>query len=820
MSQYLFPKVQTDLDLNGPILSFSTNPVGLATTSGASVTLTGIATVTFATTATPDNAGSISYRWYESGVGALSDNTKFAGTGTTTLTISDAQTPGDNNRKFYLEADYIPALNQTGKAINGPLQSGIATITVNPDIEIVSEPSNRQALIGANATFTVNADLTDNSYGTVSYQWQVDGVNVSDGSVQKTFTESTTISTNVDRTFTSDGSITLTNATNVELTVAGAQGGDGGSDAGGPGGGGYQGRAGKFPYVDGSRTLEFKIGRRGNGGSSGNASAYGSGGASTYAKGGDGGGAGPGGWSGGGGGGGGATAVYDSVKGGYTIVSAGGGGGGGGSWNRGAQGPPNGIGVGLGYGRVQSAMASGSSSPDPGDRGSTPGGDGGGGGGGGGGAQPSNYPGSGGGGAGGADNSHGGSGGNGGASGYDPNYATFNLDGYGNDGDGYVNIKFTGTSQQDTSVVRTTTFSGTNTDTLTINSDRVGIQTVRCIVSSTAVPDSTGISTTVRYIAVDDPETYNVNIEAIGNRDTATLSSVNLFNGEYEFNVTGSDPTNDRFTTEYVFYCPDKDLNVEMDLYGGKGIGFDEEGGTNAIENFRWSSGAEGGEGGYSRIRFTMTRNTEYVIAGLTESVNAPFIYRKSTLIACVGGGGYGGHYGRGGQGGGVNVAGESGQGRSNGIGGIRIDTGTLPSSGIFGSLTTLESVTPDTNASGSDGGRTIPCTRGVYYRNQGVSECSDVGQVKFRLSNGTEVTNTTSSITRGYKSGYNIIQTAGTRGGSDGGNGGNGATGGGAGNSSGGGGGSGYTNGEVTIIDSQLGGSTGDAKVILRIVS
>lgn len=46
MSQYgLFPKVPTDLDLNGPILSFTTNPVGLATTSGSTITLTGIATV-------------------------------------------------------------------------------------------------------------------------------------------------------------------------------------------------------------------------------------------------------------------------------------------------------------------------------------------------------------------------------------------------------------------------------------------------------------------------------------------------------------------------------------------------------------------------------------------------------------------------------------------------------------------------------------------------------------------------------------------------------------------------------------------------------
>jgi transcriptional regulator CtsR len=59
-----------------------------------------------------------------------------------------------------------------------------------------------------------------------------------------------------------------------------------------------------------------------------------------------------------------------------------------------------------------------------------------------------------------------------------------------------------------------------------------------------------------------------------------------------------------------------------MDLYGGKG---------RDVGSYR------GGEGGFSRIRFTMLRNTEYVIAGLTEAINTPFVYRKGQLIACVG---------------------------------------------------------------------------------------------------------------------------------------------------------------------------------------
>ena len=56
-----------------------------------------------------------------------------------------------------------------------------------------------------------------------------------------------------------------------------------------------------------------------------------------------------------------------------------------------------------------------------------------------------------------------------------------------------------------------------------------------------------------------------------------------------------------------------------MDLYGGKGTDI--------------SSTDVGGDGGYSRIRFTMKQNEEYVIAGLTPEVNTPFVYHKSSLI-------------------------------------------------------------------------------------------------------------------------------------------------------------------------------------------
>ena len=119
------------------------------------------------------------------------------------------------------------------------------------------------------------------------------------------------------------------------------------------------------------------------------------------------------------------------------------------------------------------------------------------------------------------------------------------------------------------------------------------------------------------------------------------------------------------------------------------------------------------------------------------------------------------------------------------------------------------------------NGGRTIRCTKGVYWAQQGVAPCDDLtadGITQFKLADGTDVTNT-ASINRGFKAGYNIMQTAGIDLGF-GGRGGNGATGGSGGLNASGGGGSGYTDGSVTIVDTRLGGSTGEPKVFLRIQS
>ena len=140
---------------------------------------------------------------------------------------------------------------------------------------------------------------------------------------------------------------------------------------------------------------------------------------------------------------------------------------------------------------------------------------------------------------------------------------------------------------------------------------------------------------------------------------------------------------------------------------------------------------------------------------------------------------------------------------------------------GEFGSAVGEPPLVYPGDQSGVESGKALSCTKGVYWAQQGVGACDDVGTVKFRLSGGEEVTNTTNSITRGYKAGYNVIQTAGIGAvGINAGRGGNGASGGFGGQDgpSGGGGGSGWYDGSVTVVDKRLGGSTGDAKVVLRL--
>jgi len=333
---------------------------------------------------------------------------------------------------------------------------------------------------------------------------------------------------------------------------------------------------------------------------------------------------------------------------------------------------------------------------------------------------------------------------------------------------------------------------GSNSQNLLISSNNIGVGTVQCIISHPTSCDSPLYSNIATWEVI--PSRQIVTFENLYSSSSAVITDKNLFDTAQV--VIGVDIPRSLLS----FYASENDLDVEMELHGSWGSSF----GSN-----------RGGIGGYSKIRFTMRQNEEYVFAGL--AVGSIFLYRKSRLIAGVGNGGNASSSGRGGDGGGVDVAGERGGGRGGGNGGRLFAAGTLPSSfGIFGSLSRINPPNGrDGKASVPFGGQAIACPRG----RQTVSPCADLGTTQFLWGQSTPVPRT-ARIDRGFKQGYGIRNTAGA--GSGGGNGGNGVTGGDGGTSGGGGGGGGgYTDGSFEIIETKLGGSQYQSSVaILRLVS
>ena len=387
--------------------------------------------------------------------------------------------------------------------------------------------------------------------------------------------------------------------------------------------------------------------------------------------------------------------------------------------------------------------------------------------------------------------------------------------------DPYVKVKYTSSTQSGgTSVTTNTIITGATSETLTLKSDRVGIQTVRCkLTHPVAVNKETAASLPVTransaiYTKTVDFETISATNQQISQlnyeitRDwmnySGGTSNQNLFLSS--LNVGATTVTPNRTIT---IFPPDENINVKITMVGGAGDDF---------------HGNRGGEGGATVFTYTLLQNVEYTFkfgyntdeggtASLGRGGPGAYFYEKGVLLVACGGGGASGWYGvngpcNGGAGGGAGYPGANGDGGTGGTGGVNVATGALPGAGL--------------QASGTTGGKVESCTSGVYWANQGYSPCSDMGSQKFRTYQGNMVTATT-AITRGYKAASNVSSDSGfngyrTNGGNSGSNvsgtwvggGGSGSYGGNAGgdSSSGGGGGSGYTNGAVTITQAQQGG-------------
>ena len=209
---------QTSLDLNGPVLSIVQQPSSVAICNAGIATFVGIPTATFPTQSPSNpatNTGILTQRWHVDGYGALSDGSIVAlgitvvGSATTTLTISGAISPTANGLGFFLRPDYIPSAysqpvgsavtvgtaRSTGNGNNEPYDSSVATLTVYPTITITDQPDDASAAATKPATFNVSAVTSDSS--TLSYQWLLNGSNLTDSSlISGSTTPSLTITSN------------------------------------------------------------------------------------------------------------------------------------------------------------------------------------------------------------------------------------------------------------------------------------------------------------------------------------------------------------------------------------------------------------------------------------------------------------------------------------------------------------------------------------------------------------------------------------------------------------------------------------------------
>ena len=132
----------------------------------------------------------------------------------------------------------------------------------------------------------------------------------------------------------------------------------------------------------------------------------------------------------------------------------------------------------------------------------------------------------------GQDNSRAAIGGHGGTSRYDANQATL-LQEWTSHGDGFANIKYTGYTTTEVTVITNTSLTGTTTPDLHISCDQVGVQTCQCKITSATASNSPIWTDVTNFVTTSVVQQNNIIIAAIGIGQIASLSSINLSNGDY-----------------------------------------------------------------------------------------------------------------------------------------------------------------------------------------------------------------------------------------------------------------------------------------------
>ena len=187
-----FRFTDSTLDLNGPLLSFTEEPSDVTVAIGATVSLTGVSTLSIS-----PFSGTINYQWYNSTDGSAVSNgertnesgsiSTITGATSETLSIINAQYLEDNADAYYLEASYTPAgygVETIGNPANEPLNSNPASIFVGFAIDINVQPAPNIDAVATDFTeFTVVASTSANNPtfdSRLTYQWSLDGSSLSD----------------------------------------------------------------------------------------------------------------------------------------------------------------------------------------------------------------------------------------------------------------------------------------------------------------------------------------------------------------------------------------------------------------------------------------------------------------------------------------------------------------------------------------------------------------------------------------------------------------------------------------------------------------
>ncbi|NLE56879.1 MAG: hypothetical protein GX616_00850, partial [Planctomycetes bacterium] len=136
-------------------------------------------TAVFSVTATGE--GTLTYQWQKNQVN-LSNGGHYSGVTTNTLTVSNADSSD--------AANYRCVVSNAGGSTN----SNSAALTLKAATTITQHPSNQTVAVGGTANFSVTAT----GYGTLTYQWQKNQVNLSNGGHYSGVTTATLTISNAD----------------------------------------------------------------------------------------------------------------------------------------------------------------------------------------------------------------------------------------------------------------------------------------------------------------------------------------------------------------------------------------------------------------------------------------------------------------------------------------------------------------------------------------------------------------------------------------------------------------------------------------------